>query len=595
MKKTILLLPLLLFANHTNGKNKKPSDQTCVKRECISTRAAAPSISSRTKTCLTQPCKEEACRPCVYNKPEGPQLTVVIVVDQLAYRHLEKLKAYLRYGLKFFMHEGICYKEAYVPYAWPETAPGHASLSTGTLPSDHGIITNAWFTPSGEEILSDQDSAERAAVFGQKGLQAIGRSPKNIMVDGISDQLMIQTEQHKNYKVFSFSGKSRSAICTANKLGKAIWLDDEACMFTSSKAYFDALPSWLVHFNLKNNIAGTRYTWHLAQPNLPAAYSFKQINNYNGSKYTHSLIGKTFSLCDQRKEFMQTPQANQLIFDVALACLDEHLDKKKPDDKLFFWVLASSLDKSGHNFGPESIEPIDILYHLDRQIQQFMRCVHSRINKRNVLWILTADHGMTLLPEQLNEKGYTSARRIMGPEVVSALNEHLATVFNVNDLVKHFVANNIYINETLFKSLDKTLRKAISKEIKKYVGRIEGIKKVRTMKEMAQLPTHRQTILDTFKNQLFKGRSGRFVVQSYPFVYIATKKTGLSHQSPYSYDTHIPIMIYRRGYHQRKTVYDRVENIQLAPTIAHLLGVPRPSACTANILPGIIWQPDPCF
>lgn len=534
------------------------------------------------------------CRPCTFIHHEEPQLTIAIVIDQLACRHLEKLKTYLKYGLKFFMNESICYREAYVPYAWPETAPGHTSLSTGTVPADHGIITNSWLSKSGKEIDCDADTAARAGVFGLSDTKEPGRSPHKIMVDSLSDQLMLQTQQHKNYKVFSVSGKSRAAICTANKLGKAIWLDDNACMFTSSKAYFDALPAWVRQFNERKKIKCIKYTWNLAN-RCPGAYNFKNTHNYKGSKYTSSLVGKTYNLCDQRKEFMQTPHANQLVFDAALACIQEHFCKEDPGKKLFMWVLPSSLDKVGHNFGPESIEAIDTIYHLDRQIKHFMDCVNRITHKRNILWVLTADHGMTLLPEQVREQGYTGARRIMGPEVVANLNAHLAKEFNVDNLVLLFNANSIFVDEARFKALDKTLKSTISTAIKRFVGALDGIKKVWTIKEMATLPTHRQTILDSFKNQIFKGRSGRFVVQSFPFVYVTQKPDGLSHQSPYSYDTQIPIMIYQRGKLQRKTIYDRVENIQLAPTIAHILGVPRPSACTADILPGIIFKPDPCF
>lgn len=534
------------------------------------------------------------CAPCTYYHPEEPQLTVVIVIDQCAYRHLEKLKTYLTHGLKFFMNQGICYKEAYVPYAWPETAPGHASLSTGCTPCDHGIITNGWLSATGKEIACDEDEQEKTAVFGANGLQDVGRSASKIMVDGISDQLILQTQQHKNYKVFSVSGKSRAAICTANKLGKAIWLDDTACMFTSSKAYFNELPAWVKRFNERKNIRNMKYTWKLANT-CPGAYAFRNTRNLKGSKYKQSLIGRTFSLCDQRKEFMQTPQANQLVFDAALTCIDEHFNKENKDEKLFMWVLPSALDKVGHNFGPESIEAIDTVYHLDRQIQHFMNCVYKKTNKRNVLWVVTADHGMTLLPEQVREQGYTGARRILGPEVIKDLNAHLAQTCNVENLALLFNANSIYVNDPLFKSLERPVRKKVIKETKSFMRNLKGIRNVWTAKELSKLPTHKGTILDSFKHQIFKGRSGRFIVQSYPFVYVSQKKTGLSHQSPYSYDTHIPIMIYQRGKLQHKTIYERVTNTQLAPTLAHLLGVPRPSACTTDILPGIIFKPDPCF
>lgn len=539
--------------------------------------------------------QSKPCAPCIFTHSDEPPITIVIVVDQLAYRHIEKLSAYLKYGLKFLIKESVSYTQAFIPYAWPETGPGHATLSTGTVPADHGIVTNSWPTITGKEVDCDEDTVERAGVFGPNGFMPIGRSPHNIMVDSISDQLMLQTQQHKNYKVFSISGKSRAAICTANKLGKAVWLEDDACMFSSSKAYFDTLPTWVRQFNERKKVKCTKYTWKLAYNCLPCAYKFKNAHNYKGARYKQSLIGKTFSLCDQRKEFMQTPHANQLVFDAALACIDEHFCKKNPDEKLFLWVLPSSLDKVGHNFGSENIEAIDTIYHLDRQIQHFMDCVHKKTHKRNILWVLTADHGITLFPEQVKEQGYTGAHRIIGPDVVKALNAHLLKLFNTDKLVTVFNANNIYVDEPLFKALEKPTKKKVVKEIKNFIEALDGIKKVWTSNEMEKLCFHKNNILNSFKNQIFKGRSGRFVVQPYPFVYITQRPEGLSHQSPYAHDTHIPLMIYRRGMVQRKVIHDRVYNTQLAPTIAHLLGVPRPSACTADILPGIIFKPDPCF
>ena len=174
---------------------------------------------------------------------QPPQLTIVIVIDQCAYRNLDKVRPFLRGGLRFLCDEGIFYTHIYVPYAWPATGPGHTTLNTGTLPKTHGIINNAWMNENGQRVNCDDDDSQQAAVLGLHGVQSYGKSPHNIMVDGLSDQLVLQDQQHKNYQVWSISLKSRSAITTANKLGKAIWFDTTTGSFTSSKAYFNKLPS----------------------------------------------------------------------------------------------------------------------------------------------------------------------------------------------------------------------------------------------------------------------------------------------------------------------------------------------------------------
>ena len=69
--------------------------------------------------------------------------------------------------------------------------------------------------------------------------------------------------------------------------------------------------------------------------------------------------------------------------------------------------------------------------------------------------------------------------------------------------------------------------------------------------------------------------------QNYPQDYSAT------HGSPWKYDTHVPLAFLRRGW-QPQTVSRLVQVNSVAPTIAKLLGVARPSACRATALPEVV-------
>jgi len=526
-----------------------------------------------------------------------PQITIVLVIDQCAYRVLEKVRPFLKKGLRFFLDEGVCYSNAYVPYAWPATATGHASLSSGTLPSMHGIVNNEWCTPDGTRVDCDNDSAERAAVFGPQGLQPYGKSSHHLMVDTLSDQLMLQKQAHKHYTVCSVGLKSRATICTAGKTGKAIWFDERTGLFTSSKAYFNTLPQWIRTFNQRHPIRP--YTWTLRHQCLPAAYRFPGIDNYRGCRKPASLIGKTLGLKPTEKkpyaDILLSPKGNQLVLDCALSCIDAHFCKENNDEKLFMWVLLGSLDKLGHTYGSNTIEVIDMLYHLDYQIKRFMDCVNNKTRKRNILWALTSDHGIAPSPEQMQCDGYSSARRIMGPPIVSALNAALKQTFALDDIALHMDGTYLYVRQDKIDALDKKKQRAVNAFITAFVQNQEGIKKVWRFKELERAYYPESSIEHLYKNQLYAGRSGSFIVQALPYNMITDRAEGISHNSPYNYNTHIPLIIYQRAEHQRKVIDDRVYNTQLAPTLAYLLDVPKPSACTTNILPGIIYKEDCCF
>ena len=77
---------------------------------------------------------------------ENPKLVVGIVVDQMRYDYLTRY--YSKYGeggFKRLISEGFNCKNNHINYIPTKTAPGHASIYTGTTPKYHGVIGNDWF------------------------------------------------------------------------------------------------------------------------------------------------------------------------------------------------------------------------------------------------------------------------------------------------------------------------------------------------------------------------------------------------------------------------------------------------------------------
>jgi hypothetical protein len=58
-----------------------------------------------------------------------------------------------------------------------------------------------------------------------------------------------------------------------------------------------------------------------------------------------------------------------------------------------------------------------------------------------------------------------------------------------------------------------------------------------------------------------------------------------THGSPYPYDTHVPILIYGPAWTQAGRVDQRVEIVDIAPTLSALLGVATPAASEGKPLP----------
>ena len=527
-------------------------------------------------------------------KSEIPPLVLAVVVDQFSYHELIKLKDYLAGGIGFMYHNGVTYENAYVPHGVPDTAVGHASLNSGALPKDHGIIGNYWYTRQEKLIQADEDTPANGAVFKQDGtLYPFGRSAHNIMVDTLSDQLMLRNSPQKRYAVVSMSFKSTAAVTLAGHLGMPIWFDEQTGRFTTSKAYASAIPTWVQKFNRAQKV-DTRKTvaWQLAYPETDAAYRYNNIKNYEFAG-SWGFSGKAkgvagTSVAIDPTTLQQTPAGNELLTDLAIAALDEYADHQKPDHVLM-WVSMSGPDKIGHPFGPDSLEKVDLLYHTDQDIKRLFDHATKRYGAGNVLLVVTADHGVMPIPEYVHNAGYTAAQRILIPTLIEQLNQFVQKKFGYKDFVRMIVSNNVYLDRDRFEQLDRKDRRTVLQAVKKYLMKIPGIKRAWTQYELAHADLHMELheLAAFCKNQIEPTRSGQLYIQVSPYTLLTDAEFGASHASPYDYDTHVPLMIYQRGKFQKKRIMDIVWIQQVAPTLAYLLQVPRPSASTYNVLPGL--------
>jgi predicted AlkP superfamily pyrophosphatase or phosphodiesterase len=522
-----------------------------------------------------------------------PKLTVIIVVDQFAQSYIQKLYPYFRYGLKKLLDKGIVYENAYVPHGMPATGTGHTALNTGAYANYHGIIGNKWFDAEGKTVECDDDTAQNAAVFGPKGLYNYGKSPRNIMVEGISDQFKRAARPGTQHHVYTFSLKSRAAISSANKLGKAIWFDNTTGHFTSSKAYFDTIPDWIDAFNKEKKIDQLKQvTWKLMYPRDSKAYNFKDVDDYTFSDIPKSLINIPIPIGPQVKKnnsyalYNKTPYANELVFNLAKTCMDQYMNKKA-DDRMLLWVDVSSLDKLGHAFGPESLEAIDMVYHLDKQIDKIMNHAQKLVGKEQVLFALTADHGIGCIPEQLKKEGLYHARRILIPQLIIDLNSFISKKHGLNNLVQNIKQPHVYLDQNQLKKMKPKQKEVIIQDLKKFLESQIGIKTVWTYDELKHASFNTNEYANYFKQQLFPNRSGQLIIQTFPHVVITKYPNGSSHKTPYEYDTHVPLMLYQKDQLEEQKIQEKVFYLQLANTLAEILDVQKVPASGLNALPGI--------
>ena len=521
---------------------------------------------------------------------ETPMLTVVIVIDQFAFHYIPKLQKYFKYGLKDLFENGVVYYKAYHPHGVPETTPGHHGLSVGTCPKDHGAVANDWLDPNGKivEYVNDSDFPSLTSFENGRGF-----SSRKTKVDGLSDQFMFKSKPNCMHKVYAFSLKSYPAVSMAGKLGKPFWLDQESGEFTSSTAYFKKLPKWVTDFNQLGQAEKLKNTvWKLMYPEDADEYDFAFIKNYDYAGLKEPMVGsnsdKVVKKINLHKYYMfeKTPQSSKYLLNFAEKCIDSNFDVNS-NDKMILWVSLSNLDLLCHFYGPDSLETIDLIYHIDKQLKDFFMYLKKKIGEKNYLLVLTADHGICPIPEIAQKQGFYQAKRIASDPLVKQINKIIRKKFGLEDFEVYFEPTSFVIKHEVFDKLSVKIKQEILKTIKDYLRSIPGIKNVWTFEELERASFQPNQLESFYKSQLYAGRSGDIICQPEPYCQITKYPTGTSHMTPYDYDTHVPLIIYQRGRFEKKKINKKVWIPQLPATLARILHVEQPSASIYDLLPGL--------
>ncbi len=500
---------------------------------------------------------------------QKPKLIVFISIDQMRPDYFERFAKQFTGGFKRMYSEGIVFANATLNYATSETAPGYATLSTGSYPSTSGVLSNDWYDPRTQKRVYCVGDSTALPIEGEGG----GYSPKNLMVSALGDWLK---EESMTSKVVSVASKDRAAILFGGKRPNyAFWYDRKTGHLVTSSYYVKTLPEWAKKFNSANWI----------DTNLPPAWNkLKSFSEYDGEGPDDLQgemvwgVGTAFPhqfVPNQRNEqILTSPWGDMLTLDFARAAIDgEKLGKRAATDLLC--VALSCTDYVGHSFGPNSHEIHDHLLRLDLALGSFMSEVEKKIGVGNVLFVLSADHAVMPLPEYLSNVKKETGRRIMADKEIhpkiAALDTLLQREFKVSEWL---ISRNGFLNYAAAKNV-KIGEEKLERMVRDSLLKIDGIVDVYFRRELTNKKTANRPYLGQFQRSYYAPRGEDFQVRYCENCLLTTLPTGTSHGSPYKYDTHIPVVF--MGWGLKPARIDRaVHSVDVAPTLAKILGLKYP-------------------
>ncbi len=484
--------------------------------------------------------------------PPAPKLVVLIAVDQMRADYLARFASQWTGGFARLYRGGTVFEHGQQDHAATETAPGHSTMLSGRYPAHTGIA------------LNNRGVQDRTSPVVGSTTDTIGASPRRFRGTTLVDWMLARDPATR---VLSVSRKDRAAIFPIGRARVPVyWLYDGA--FTTSRYYADTLPSWVRVFNA--SIDSTRLrkaTWELLLPDTAYPEPDSVPFEAGGTQVTfpHHFVGLPGA---PARELNQLPWIDSLTLAFALAGVHAlQLGGRGAPDLLS--ISLSTTDAIGHAFGPDSREIHDHLLHVDRWLGQFLDSLAAVVPAVGTYIVLTADHGVTSLPEYTVLVRHQPGGRVSINGVAwgatAALTRRTRTDFAI-EADGGLISADVAALRSHGVDVD-----SLSATLAAEAGQLPGVSQVYTPRTLALAPRSDSSA------ELWR----RLLPPDYGWLVCAITKPGYvwsaggpsaEHGGAHPEDIAVPIAFYGPGIRAQR-VERPVSTVDIGPTLAALIGV----------------------
>lgn len=514
---------------------------------------------------------------------EAPRLVVLIAVDQGRAEYLDRFAPEFSGGLARLRDSGVTFTDAHQDHAVTATGPGHATLGTGAYPSTSGIVGNQWYEDDGKRGVYCVDDPESAPLTSKGKGKGEGSSPRTLLVTGFADWLK---DARPGAKAVTASRKDRAAVLMGGKRpDAAYWYDASSGEFISSTYYLSELPAWAVEFNarkLPRQYFGQYWEPVDAVTDAGALELLPSDRGWFERSFPYA-IGNASLVPDSAfyGAFGETPLMDEYLMDFGIAIVQgEGLGRDETTD--FLALSMSALDSVGHTYGPNSLEILDEFRRMDRALGKFFQFLDDEVGRSRYWVVFSSDHGVMEVPEYLRHTERPGRR--LGPADIQCIQRQGLEFLKRYGAEEDWFLSGFYLNYAAVGRTNR-LRQEVERDAARRLEECGFIRKVWTRTELEQPFAGEPELADfhrLFRNSFMAGRSPDLLVQTREY-FLTSQGTGTSHGTPYRYDTHVPLMFLLPGVAPAR-LEGRVATVDVAPTLAELLGIPVPDSVDGRSL-----------
>jgi hypothetical protein len=503
-------------------------------------------------------------------------LVVALVLDQLGSDTLLKHLRWLHADGAIWqaMTRGTYLEHSVYPYANTLTAPGHAAIHTGAPPSVSGVGGNsAWDARQGGPVSCIEDA--RHPVFGREP-DGTSAGPARLLVPTVAHALKAQTGGVA--KVISLSLKDRSAILSVGSAADLVlWFDSKLGAFTSSSAWGTALPAWVQRYQVEHPLTALLTPW---LPHSASAYRASLgLDDAPGEGDLRGL-GTTFPHGWERvakpwSVLGCTPMLSEYLVSLAEAAV--HALELGRDSVADLVALSiSGTDCTGHVFGPDSWEYVDHLMRADRALGAWLK----RLEETTPIAVLiTSDHGVAALPESRSGP----AGRIFPQSIQERVEASLAAQLGSGPWVQGILPPYVYLTP---RAREHARASQILAHALTALRKELGLRDAWPLSEVRRWASDPDPLRRSLELSLAPDTNADIMfltLPDYPIDLADPEAKGTNHGTPYAYDRQVPVLAWGSAVPRRRQS-EPVDQLRVAATLAHLLGVAPPERAAPGAL-----------
>ena len=464
-----------------------------------------------------------------YPNPLRPaKLLVLVVLEQFREDYLDAaLPRCVLGGIRKLLYRGAHFPDCrHLGSTFSSTTL--ATLATGAWPSQHGIVAGSWYDMASRKPVSASSEALLATTV---CAQAAGAGNRVYVVG---------------------TDLTSAALFAGTRQARVFWIDDNGQFTTLGE-----LPDWLVNYNGAHSVESLHNVKWMAIGGRPGAPPLRTLT-YDA---------------DRPQEFVALYKASPYCLAAQFAFVNELITRERigqGETQDFLCLLSGSSALLGYEFGGASPLMLQMTLALDRQLEILLNRLTTTPGENAFHLVLAGAHGAPPAPAPESR----ARMAVNGEGIAQAVDRMLAAAGAGQ--VNRYLYPFLYLDSSGFRD-PEPIRVAAGRAAMEQAP-------VAGFYTAGGACSTRDGWEVRFRNSFHPKRSGDVMLSYRPeYVEDYGQGRGISYGSLYNYDVRVPLWFY--GPQFRTDVFeDPVESVDVAPTLARLMGVAQPSSSMGRVL-----------